>query len=183
MPDGLSLETGARAIAGRFDVALPPSFDPPGGIAPGDPVLVLGTGSPGSAEVATWGANFDGKTEVTAVHVDDLDDRAVLRRAFDRGRILVLVDVARLGTTTVGRADGAPIAIGGIRDPVGSSDGVALIAVDGADVAPDPLPVVIPPEQVEIWLHYSHASELSGLLVPPDPTAFRVEPADEPGSA
>ena len=176
MVSGLSLAAPSD-IGNRFGVSVPASFERADRIDPGSEVVVLEAGAPGSASVGRWGfALEDTAPARAAVPAEALEDRSVLTRAFDRNRVLVLADGVELDGQWFERTDGSVFAVAGIRHPTAIDGGVAIVTVAGADFDPPHVPVVVPPAQVEIWLHYSHASELSAFLTPPDPTTFRVGP-------
>lgn len=177
MVSGLSLAAAPPDIADRFGITVPPSYEPTDRIDPGDEVVVLETDSPGRATVARWGFSMDNAAPVEAtVSAEALEDRPVLARGFDRGRILVLADGVELDGTWFERTDGTSFAVAGVRHPTATDGGVAIITVVGDDFDGRHVPVVVPPTQVEIWLHYSHPAELSSFLRPPDPAVFEVGP-------
>ena len=184
MVDGLGLKASAADIENWFAVGVPASYASNPAINPGDRVLVMTAATPGEATLLPWGVQTSDRSNGyrTTVPADRIDDDPTLTRAFETSRVLVLAEELHIDRGSLVTTGTSPFAIAGIHLTGADGDGtggVVLITVPGGDGGPDTLPVVVPPGKVEIWLHYSHATQLSALLEAPPASGYEWEPATE----
>lgn len=189
MVRGLAFTSPPATVSARFDLT-PADLGHRDPIRPGDLVWIAAADVPGTVTSAPWG--FGSSTEgvgpaddidpTTVIGIDQVPTDPGMVDAITRRRCLVLVDAVYLdppasAARRLRREDGAPFAIASLRAPEQSGGGVAIISDEPAEPGPitdGALPVVLSPDTVEIWLYYSHATELHEVLRPPD-DAFEID--------
>lgn len=192
MIPGLALSSSSEAVAARFDLT-PVELDRRDPIRPGDPVWIATTDDPGAVTSTPWGLESaaeadDRERPATAVAIDRVPEEPTLIAAITGRRCIVLADGVYLDgpgrqRRRLSRADGKPFAIAGLRAPDRVAGGAAILIHEVSAAGPvedEPLPAVLPPDRVAIWLYYSHATELRDVLDPPgdDFWVETLEPSD-----
>jgi putative SOS response-associated peptidase YedK len=142
-----------------------------------------------------WAENAKSASRMFNARSETLTRSPAFADALRRKRCLVPVDGfyewqridGRRQPFTIGRADGAPLALAGLwsgwRDPVADQVVRTFTIVtsspnDQLRWLHDRMPVVLPPSSWDLWLdpELSDPSELHGLFEPTDDVHLRIEP-------